>query len=61
MKKWETPVLSVLHRSTSAEKVLVICKHGTVPTSQPNVNWCATSCLVLVTTYCNACSGTNLS
>jgi len=60
MKKWETPVLSVLRRSTSAEKVLVICKHHGYSTSVPRADWGA-SCLVNLSTYCTACQGTTLS
>jgi hypothetical protein len=33
MKKWETPILSLLRRSTTAEKVLSACKWVSWPSS----------------------------
>jgi hypothetical protein len=59
MKKWETPVLSVLHRSTSAEKVLVICKHTNYYGIQPQI-WFGGWCVTQVPT-CNNCNAVNLS
>jgi hypothetical protein len=59
MKKWESPVLSVLRRSTSAEKVLVICKHINNPIPQPAINFCG-NCVTLLPS-CATCQAVNLS
>jgi len=59
MKKWNTPVLSVLRRSTSAEKVLVICKHIGNPVPQPAINFCG-NCVQLIAS-CATCQGVTLS
>jgi hypothetical protein len=59
MKKWDTPVLSVLHRSTSAEKVLVICKHLNNTVALPAISF-GGQCLTVVPT-CSTCQGMNLS
>jgi hypothetical protein len=59
MKKWETPVLSVLHRSTSAEKVLIICKSALHWGPQP-LNYFHSFCMKMVTT-CVACNAINAS
>jgi hypothetical protein len=60
MKKWETPLLSVLRRSSSAEKVLIICKHLGNSTSQPRADW-GSSCFINLSTQCTTCQGTTLS
>jgi hypothetical protein len=59
MKKWETPVLSVLHRSTSAEKVLIICKSNLHWGPQPLGSygrWCVQQVIP-----CIGCNTVNLS
>jgi hypothetical protein len=60
MKKWETPVLSVMRRSTSAEKVLVICKHINNPVLQPQIYYGA-YCSKAYLTVCTTCQAVNLS
>jgi hypothetical protein len=60
MKKWETPVLSVLHRSTSAEKVLVYCKMQYCNPFQP-VSSYATLCVMTTTQLCAYCYAHTMS
>jgi hypothetical protein len=59
MKKWETPVLSVMHRSTSAEKVLVVCKYASFGSIFPNFQY--GGCLRLSGASCEFCFGLSVS
>jgi|WetSurMetagenome_2_1015567.scaffolds.fasta_scaffold188460_1 hypothetical protein len=61
MKKWDTPVLSVLRRSTSAEKVLVICKHVVYGGPMTPSFYYGGYCFKLNTTPCISCQGITLS